>query len=170
MNTEKQTLKIELDLDSVHQAMNNITGQAIVDATVVMVQQRAKGIAKYGVTIEGSGLSAEELVRHAQEEAADASVYLAQAVRVLKRYDAEIKDELDHSYSLGVVEGVRRAFQQFERDYMKFAPTPNMDALFVAFRLWCSEQGVPVDSPTPGVQSIHRGPDVLLTGQPSHEA
>ena len=160
MSSEKQSLTIELDLDSVHLAMNNITGQAIGDATVVMVQQRAKGITKYGVTIEDSGLSAEELVRQAQEEAADASVYLAQAVRVLKRYDAEIKNELDHSYSLGVVEGMRRAFQQFERDYMKFAPTPNMHTLFAEFRLWCTNQGVPVDSPTPGVQSM----------QPSHEA
>lgn len=169
MNTEKQTLNIALDLDSVHQAMNNITGQAIGDATVVMVQQRAKGIAKYGVTIEDSGLSVEELVRHAQEEAADASVYLAHAVRVLKHHDAEIKNALDQSYSQGVVEGIRVLFNAFDAYLTQHNPSDVRD-VFAYLRNYCQKSGVPVDSPTPGVQSIHRGPDVLLTGQPSHEA
>lgn len=168
MNTEKQTLKIELDLDSVHQAMNNITGQSIGDATVVMVQQRAKGIAKYGVTIEESGLSVEELVRHAQEEAADASVYLAQAVRVLKRHDAEIKNGLDQSYSRGVSEGIRMLFNAFDNYLTKDNPS-DVREVFVYLRNYCKESGVNVDSPTPGVQSIHRGPDVLLA-KPGGEA
>lgn len=162
MNTEKQTLNIALDLDSVHQAMNNITGQAIGDATVVMVQQRAKGVAKYGVTIEDSGLSAEELVRHAQEEVADASVYLAQAMKAMKAVnlaEQRMGEREDLAYSKGVTEGTRMLFNAFDSYLTKHNPSDVRD-VFVYLRSYCQKSGVPVDSPTPGVQSM----------QPSHEA
>jgi len=50
---------------------------SIADATKVMLEQREKGVAKYGVPLEGAGLGINTLVRHAQEEAADLSVYLS---------------------------------------------------------------------------------------------
>lgn len=61
----------------------NLTGKAIEDALQVMIEQQTKGVTKYGVSIEDAGLDAAALVRHAQEEAADLSVYLAQLATVL---------------------------------------------------------------------------------------
>lgn len=160
---DKQHLTIQLDTRAVSEALASLTGTAIGAAYEVMLQQREKGIAKYGVSIEDANLSVEELIRHAQEEAADASVYLAQAMKAANKAEQRAQELEDRSYSQGVVEGIKRAFQQFEACAMKRAPNPEAAALTAAFRSWCWSQGAPVDSPTPGVQSIHRGPDVLLS-------
>lgn len=46
-------------------------------ALAVIMQQRAKGFEKYGTHIEGARLPLAMWLRHAQEEVADASQYLA---------------------------------------------------------------------------------------------
>lgn len=53
-------------------------GQAINRGVHVMIDQRNKGIAKYGQPIEDAPLTVEELIRHAQEEMADGLVYTSQ--------------------------------------------------------------------------------------------
>lgn len=58
-------------------SLNNL-GQAINRGVHVMVDQRNKGIAKYGQPIEDAPVSVEQLIRHAQEEMADGLVYTSQ--------------------------------------------------------------------------------------------
>lgn len=57
--------------------MQNL-GQAINRGVHVMVDQRNKGIAKYGQPIEDAPVTVEQLIRHAQEEMADGLVYTSQ--------------------------------------------------------------------------------------------
>lgn len=56
-------------------------GTAIESAKRAMLAQREKGMKKYGVPIEDSGLSPLDLILGAQEEVADAAVYLAEGLR-----------------------------------------------------------------------------------------
>lgn len=69
-------------------------GTAIEDAQKVMVAQREKGMKKYGVPIEDSNLSALELIRGAQEEVADAAVYLVEGLRRAQRDSQQMIEDL----------------------------------------------------------------------------
>jgi hypothetical protein len=50
---------------------------AIVEAVRAKLRERsARGLSKYGVTVEGAALSEREWLIHAQEEAMDLAIYL----------------------------------------------------------------------------------------------
>lgn len=63
--------KIEVDV-------RDILPPTLMSAVAMMDAQRTKGLEKYGVSLEDSGLTPKQLLQHAREEAADLSVYLAQ--------------------------------------------------------------------------------------------
>ena len=69
-------------------------GTAIEDAQKVMVAQREKGMKKYGVPIEDSNLSAFDLIKGAQEEVADAAVYLVEGLRRAQRDSQQMIEDL----------------------------------------------------------------------------
>lgn len=75
-------------------------GTAIEYAQKVMIAQREKGMKKYGVPIEDSNLSPFDLIGGAQEEVADAAVYLAEGVR---RWRAEVDALIEDLANLGVL-------------------------------------------------------------------
>jgi hypothetical protein len=58
--------------------MNSIYPKTIQSSVEMMLEQRLKGLHKYPTALEDAQLSASELLRHAREEMADGSVYLAQ--------------------------------------------------------------------------------------------
>lgn len=82
------TIKIEVDTSEVQKALEDITSPTIAEAVRVMLSQREKGLEKYGVSLEDSKLDPIALIEHAQEEAADLSVYLAQAKVAMANYSA----------------------------------------------------------------------------------
>ena len=53
--------------------------------------RQAKGIAKYGTTVEANGLPLREWLKHAYEEALDSAVYLR---RAMEEMDAQEKGEV----------------------------------------------------------------------------
>lgn len=60
-------------------------------AVAALRSQAAKGLKKYGVTLEDAGLGAAELVQHAVEEAADGLHYALMAQSALRRMVGENK-------------------------------------------------------------------------------
>lgn len=74
----------------------------------MMMDQRRKGIATYGQGIEDAALSSSQLLRHAREEAADASVYLAQlqeqfSREMMQNYERGMRDLFGVLESLGAL-------------------------------------------------------------------
>jgi hypothetical protein len=57
---------------------------AVTEACALLVLREAVGRAEYGVTLTDAGLTPAQLVRHAQEEAADLTVYLTALLRMLE--------------------------------------------------------------------------------------
>lgn len=67
----------------------------VLDATKVLQEQREKGVAKYGIGLEGCTKTGRELLRDTQEEIADASMYLAEAFRRLDAAGYSLSKELE---------------------------------------------------------------------------
>lgn len=70
-------------------AVENVAGQEIAGMLQLAMAQRTKGLAKYGVSIEESNCTVEELVQHAREEMVDGAVYLG---RLLHMHEAALRD------------------------------------------------------------------------------
>lgn len=66
--------------------VTKIAGKAIARVMVLLIGQREKGLAKYGVPVEDAPLSSAEWIKHAQEEAADFLVY---SVRIAETIEEE---------------------------------------------------------------------------------
>lgn len=84
-------------VEAIQRHLARIAGRYIAESTLKMVQQRDKGIAKYGGPLEDMQLTTAELIEHAQQEMADGNVYLA-ALR-----DAHIR-ESKMAHAAGVTE------------------------------------------------------------------
>lgn len=70
------TLPLEL-LDQICLALDTAAPDPVVEANRQLLLERSRvGVAKYGVTLDAAGLSRDELVRHALEEALDLANYL----------------------------------------------------------------------------------------------
>ena len=54
-------------------------------AAAVLAAQEAKGLSKYGTTLDDAGLSEIEIAEHAQQEAADLLMYLTARVELMKK-------------------------------------------------------------------------------------
>jgi hypothetical protein len=54
-------------------------------AAAVLAAQEAKGLAKYGTTLDTAGLSLLEIATHYQQEAADALMYATAMVELMKK-------------------------------------------------------------------------------------
>lgn len=67
----------------------DITGRCIAGAVGVMIEQRAKGQIKYGVSIEDAPLNTDQLLRHLQEELADGAVHLQRLIELIEAERAE---------------------------------------------------------------------------------
>jgi len=85
-------LKIEIDAKEV---VSNMFPASIAGATKMMFDQRDKGVAKYGVSLEDANLDAQALLQHAREEAADLGVYLAQLAATMGRREVHLKNALN---------------------------------------------------------------------------
>ncbi|MCK9234958.1 MAG: hypothetical protein M0P09_01425 [Acholeplasmataceae bacterium] len=84
----------------------------IVELNVDLLRQRSRvGIKKYGVTLEQSGLSQKQFMRHALEEVLDLANYLQGALQSQDREDAERLDWLAEQeaqiQSLALANGTR---------------------------------------------------------------
>lgn len=62
-------------------------------AAAVLAAQEAKGLVKYGTTLDTANLSALDLARHYQEEAADALMYATALVKKLEEPSSEAPQE-----------------------------------------------------------------------------
>ncbi|MBB6053317.1 putative nucleic acid-binding protein [Armatimonas rosea] len=54
-------------------------------AAAVLAAQEAKGLSKYGTTLDTAGLSLLEIAEHYQQEAADALMYATAMVELMKK-------------------------------------------------------------------------------------
>ncbi len=63
--------------------MNPTGTEARVCADIA--SRQAKGIAKYGTTVEGNPLSLKEWLQHAYEESLDRSIYLKRAIEEIEK-------------------------------------------------------------------------------------
>lgn len=56
-----------------------------------IADRQAKGIAKYGTTVEGNPLGVVQWIQHAYEECLDQAVYLRRCLEVLEGFPIEVK-------------------------------------------------------------------------------
>lgn len=64
--------------------VGKIAGKAVARVVAMLVGQREKGLAKYGVAVEDAPLTSAEWIKHAQEEACDFLIYTVRAAEVIE--------------------------------------------------------------------------------------